>query len=136
LGLSRRYFSVNVSEAHQNRAYWASRAGLTPFTVAEVRAADVLLVPWEGRSGVESSFPGGTTEFFALLSSSFDGKKIAVAIDRDNYKELDLHGNEVRWPSIFVSAILLPALATVLGDEVERLVNAPSPATAIELESV
>jgi hypothetical protein len=133
LGLGRTYFSVNVAETDQNRGYWASRAGLAPSTVAKIRAADILLVPWEGRAGVDLSFPNGTTEFFALLSSGLDGKKIAVAIEPEGYRELALHANEVRWPSILVTSVLLPTLSTVLAGEIERLIKSPSPTTSIEL---
>jgi hypothetical protein len=123
---------VNVVDTDQDRNFWASGNGLSSLTVADIRAADILLVPWENRAGADLSFPNGTTEFYQLLSGALGEKRIDIAVEKESYRELALHANEVRWPSILASAVLLPALGNVLADQVERLVNAPSPTTSIE----
>jgi hypothetical protein len=114
VGLGTTHFSVTVEDADHDRNYWASRAGLSPAIVAEIRGADVLLVPWESRAGAAISYPQGTTAFYRSLSSALAQSKVVFAVDPSQYSELALHANEHRWPSIFVSAVLLPAVANIL----------------------
>jgi hypothetical protein len=78
------------------------------------------VVPWEKRGATELSFPAGTTDFFRDLSRSLDDTNVTLAVDREQYLELALHGSERRWPSIFVSTVFLGALGNVLATEVEN----------------
>ena len=132
MSLNRTFFHVDVSETERDRNYWASRADLAPTTVASIRSAEILLVPWDRGKG-DLSFPVGTTDFFRTLSQRLGNGKVAIAADRSHYQELALHGNELRWPSMIVSGVLISTLANVLSDEIEKLISSSAPPTTIEM---
>jgi hypothetical protein len=131
--LSTTIFRVDVSETDGDRNYWASQAGLSSDAVTAIRSADIVLVPWESRGAERSTFPVGTTDFFRSLSRLLGEGTVAIAADPAEYVELALHSNETRWPSILVNTVFLSALATVLGDEVEKLISRSGPQASIEL---
>lgn len=131
--LNRTFFRVDVSETERDRNYWATHANLSEAGVASLRSAEILLVPWKDRGTSGLSFPTGTADLFRALSRKLGEGKVVIAAEPSQYFELALHANEHRWPTIIVSTVFLGALANVLGDEIEKLISAPAPPTAIEL---
>lgn len=110
-------FRLSVTETECDREYWVTRSWVSPELVERIRAADVLIVPWENfREGHPAQFPQGTTDFFRAMNNSIQGKQVGIAVEQSQYEEVVLHANRVRWPTIFVSSLLFPTLATFLGE--------------------
>ncbi len=132
--LERTHFRVEVSDTSKDRNYWASKLGLSVDTVAAIRASDIILTPWEDRAGAEvPSFPTGTGEFYRALQKGMLGGQLALASEPEAYRELALHANEARWPSIFVRWIAVPILINLLSSQIFALMTEPVPPKTIEL---
>jgi hypothetical protein len=122
--LERTLFRVEVAETGRNRHYWATRSWVAPARRDEIRAADVLIVPWEDfREGHKALFPQETTSHVRKLKESLPNSRIAIAIDRDQYQEIAVHAREWRFPALMISIVLLPALANVLATQANRWIS-------------
>lgn len=135
--LNRTFYRVDVSETEHDRNYWAVKMADSPELVAQIRSADLLFVPWENR-GKEGSigFPSGTAEFYQTISKQLAPGNAVLASTPDGYCEIVLHANEVRWPTLFVSTVLLTALGNILSTEIEKLISSPAPPTTVEVQVV
>ncbi len=121
-GLNRKLFQLEVSETDKNREYWVSRPWVGGNS-QELRDADILLLPWENfREGHAALFPQGTPEFFRSLQASAD-LRIAIAIDREKYEEIALHGRASRWPTILVSTVLVPVVVGIITNRLDAIVS-------------
>jgi len=136
VALNRTYFRVDVSETERDRDYWARREGISAETAAAIRSAEIVIVPWEDRGKAGLTFPSGTAEFYRSLVERLNNDAVAIAIDRTEYAELSLHANEMRWPTLIVSTVLLTALGNILSDQVERAISRPAPPTTIEMRVI
>jgi hypothetical protein len=97
--LNRTLYSVEVSETDRNREYWATRTGITAETIAAIRSADLVVVPWENfREGQSSLFPQGSARHIKVLQQALPERKIAIAVEPIAYQEIALHAREWRWP--------------------------------------
>lgn len=95
--------SIEVAQTEHDRQYWVSRPYITDQDIRGiVHAADVLLFPWEKFRDQHDLFPQGAGDFFKYLEQKLPGKVVAIAIDRDKYKEITLHAHEFRLPSVLV----------------------------------
>jgi hypothetical protein len=136
MALDRTLFSVDVAETSRERSYWATRPWVTQPVANAIRAADVLIAPWEGRASDSPVFPQGTDDFIRGLTNELPNSAIAVGVDDDQYAELALHGNECRLPTLFVTLVLFPVVAQILGSRIEKwLFEHQEPAT-IEMEVI
>jgi hypothetical protein len=135
--LNRTLFRIDVTETDQDRNFWAARPGLTPGTVAKIRAAEIVVVPWQNR-GKESSetVPTGTIEFLKELKRELSSDTLAVATEPDAYMELSLHADEMRWPTFLVSSIALPVLLNLLANQIDRAISATPPPATVEVKIV
>ncbi|MBV9063593.1 MAG: hypothetical protein JOY77_11800 [Alphaproteobacteria bacterium] len=133
--LDQTLLKLEVSETGKSRDYWATRPWVSGETQAAVRSADIVIVPWEDRGAEQTpSFPTGTAVLvrqFAKLSDV----TVAVGIDRDRYAELALHANIKRFPMFFVTAVALPILTTVIANEIQKILDDPSP-SVVEMEVI
>ena len=121
---NRTLFKVDVSQTGRDREYWATRPWVSGELVQEIRAADVLLTPWENfRDGHPALFPQGTTDFARMLARHLTEKRIAVAIDTERFEEIALHARQLRWPTIMVTAVLLPLLVNILTEFGKKLLD-------------
>jgi hypothetical protein len=121
VGLERILFRVEVAETRRNREYWATCSWVAPVRREEIRAADIIVVPWEDfRDGQKAVFPQGTTSLFRKFKEIFPDRRIAIAIEQGHYKEIALHAREWRLPALFISIALLPALSDVLATQANR----------------
>jgi len=136
MGLNRTYFRVDVSETEQDRNYWASRARLSAETIAGIRDAEVVLIPWENRGAEGLTFPTGTTEFYQALVKAMSQAKAAIAVDPEPYAELSLHADETRWPTLFVSTVFFGALANLLSGQIDKAMSSATPPATIELHVI
>ena len=127
---------ISVEDTMKTRHYWATRPGIDDETVEKLLSSEILIVPWENRSGVTDTFPQGTTEFVRRISKGCKQFPIAMAIEPRNYQELSLHSNHVRWPRMVVTTIALGVISSVLGNEISALLNQPNPPQTIDMELI
>lgn len=133
--LSRTLFQVEVRESDKNRNYWANR----PWASASsgiIREADIVVVPWEDfRNGYPALFPHDTLSLFEEIQA---GSKlsVAIAVPEEDYKELSLHGRELRWPTLLVSGLILPIIATVLGNRIDSFLTDGFDPDTVEIEII
>lgn len=130
-------YRVEVSATERGRDYWATRSWSNSQTADAVRSADVVLVPWENfREEKLALFPQGSSDVFRILRSELANHQIAVAIDRSQYEEIALHSNELRLPTILVTALVLPTLAQIIGNRLDRWLPGDSPNATVETEII
>lgn len=130
----RTIFSINVQETDRNRAYWASRPWISVDN-HDVRVADILIVPWERFRDMEALFPQGTTDFFRFVKQ-FGQVSVAVAASPENYREVALHADEFRLPTLVVSALLLPMVANIISARIDHWITPPTPDDTLEVELI
>jgi hypothetical protein len=117
-------FRVDVSQTEKDREYWATRPWISNDASQKLRAADVLIIPWENfREGHPALFPQGTTDFLSSLVHRLPENAFAVAVDQEMFEEIALHARRVRWPTIMVTAVLLPLLVNVLTELAKKLID-------------
>lgn len=120
--LSRTLFHVEVRETDKNRNYWATRSWVASDS-PQVRNADIVLLPWENfRDGHPILFPQGTPDFLREIKENTN-LKIAIAVDRENYEEISLHGRALRWPTILVSSVILPIVIGVITNRIDEFIS-------------
>ena len=126
---------VTVLETGHGRDYWATRPYVGDQSAA-LRAADLIVAPWEDfREGQAVLFPESSTDLIAQLREVF-GDRMAVAADADGYAEIALYGKASRLPTLFVTALLLPALAGALGDTIHDRFADALPTATVEMRVV
>jgi hypothetical protein len=134
MALERTFLEVRVSETDKDRNYWATRPWLTKAN--EARAADILVIPWENfRDNKPALFPEGTSDFYRELKD-LPGRRVVVAIDEDKYQEIALHADARRFASLFVTAVALPLVISLLAAKADHWLSEPTPVNIVELEVV
>jgi len=117
-------FSVDVSETDKDREYWATRSWISGEASRKVRAADLLVVPWEDfREGHAAQFPQGTTDFLRSLARLLPEQATTIAVNKELFEEIALHGRQTRWPTIMVTAVMLPLLVNALTELAKKLID-------------
>ena len=127
---------ISVEETSKTRHYWAGRPSINESTTKEILSSDVLIVPWEDRSGTGDTFPQGTTNFYRLISKGLGSNMVAFAVERDNYQELSLHADHIRWPTVAVTTVVFGIVASVIANEITRLIHQPKPPGTMEMELI
>ena len=129
-------FKLEVSEAEQNKHFWATVESFDPETKARLLKADVVVIPndYEG----QPVFPEGTSNFVQILKGNNPAYAFEVASNVDSYIELALHSNERRWPTLLVIAgtVALDIVTGVLAGQILEVMKEPSPPTSIEMSLV
>jgi hypothetical protein len=109
--------SIEVMQTEHDRQYWLSRPYITgQETRGAAHAADVLLFPWEKFRDQHDLFPQGTGDFFKYLERKLPESTVAIAIDRNKYKEITLHAHEFRLPSLLVKETLVAIVVSLAVD--------------------
>lgn len=120
--LDQTLFKLEVAETNRGRSYWATRPWLS--SGEAIRAADIIIVPWEKfREDRDALFPQGTGDFMKEIAADADGVRIAIAAEPDQYEEVALYANELRWPTVFVSVVALPLLINLLSARIDRIIE-------------
>lgn len=131
---------IEVKETSQSVFHWASLASISEDTKAQILGADVLLVPSDFKRDAltEPTFPSGTTTFFRDLKTSLNqgGLNIAIAIDPDDYIELDLHSDKARLAKAVVKLGALPLFLGVLSGLITTQISSVKPPTSVEMTLV
>ena len=130
------FIRISVEETSKTRHYWASRPSIDESTTKEILSADVLIVPCENRSGTGDTFPQGTTTFSRRLSKGLGLNMVAFAVERDSYQELSLHADHIRWPTVAVTTVAFGIFASVVANEIDRLMHQPKPPETLEMELI
>lgn len=128
--------SISVEETTRTRHYWASRPAISESTIEKILSSEILIVPWENRSGAGDTFPAGTTEFVRRISKGLETYSLTIAVEPSAYRELSLHADHVRWPTIAVTTVAFGIVASVLGNEITALLNQPEVPQTIEMELI
>ena len=116
--LEKTLFQLSVTETSKNLDYWASRPWLSANTAAAIRSSQLVIVPWEDfREDNPILFPNGTTDWFEILRKQL---AIQIAAEEENYREIALHANIWRIPTILLTAVALPVFAQILADQIEQ----------------
>lgn len=130
-------FRVDVSQTTKDRQYWATRPWASDETAHHIRTADLLLLPWEDfREKRPTLFPQGTTDFMRMLIKRLPESAVAVAVDKEWYQEIALHARKTRWPTIMVTAVMLPLLVDVLSDCTKKLIDEHASDQTIEFRVI
>ena len=127
---------ISVEETTKTRHYWASRSSISESTTREILASDILIVPWENRSRTGDTFPQGTTNFSRRISKGVGSNNVAFAVDRENYQELSLHADHIRWPTMAVTTVVFGIVASVVANEITDLISQPKPPETLEMELI
>jgi hypothetical protein len=104
--------------------------------VDAIRAADVVVVPWEGRANGSPVFPQGSDDFIQVLTTGLPDARVSIAVGDDQYAELALHGNEWRLPTVLVTIVLLPAVAQILASRIDKWLFERQETAIIEMELI
>jgi hypothetical protein len=113
------FLSIKVSETEQDVGFWASRDYVPSELGDKLRQADVLVLPWEEfRQDEPILFPSGTGDVYRALVEAF-GEQVVIAATKEAYKEIALHANVTRWPTLLVKAAVLPVLLGILANEID-----------------
>lgn len=127
---------ISVEETTKTRHYWACRPSINENTAKKILTSDVLIVPWENRSGTGDTFPQGTTTFYRRISKELGSSMIVFAVERENYQELSLHADHIRWPTVAVTTVVFGIVASVIANEITRLIHQPKPPETMEMELI
>lgn len=127
---------IEVTETSRGRDYWATRPWAQEVS-ADIRAGDIVLVPWENfREGHAALFPQGAGEIYRGVLGALADKKVIVGIARTQYAEVALHGRAWWLPTFFVTALIFPALAQVLGNRLDEWLSDAKPKDTVHLELI
>lgn len=130
-------FRLEVKKTNKNREYWTTREWLETHHRADIRAADIIILPWENfREGQSALFPQGTTAVVQHLKRHLPERKVAIAIERDQYKEIALHAREWRFPALLLSIVLLPALSDVIATQLNDWISSPQEDDKVHMEVI
>lgn len=131
--MNRTLLEVTVSETDEDRDFWATRPWARD-SVEGIRKAEIIVVPWvDVRKDAEVLFPQGTTDIVLALREALP---IVVGVDSSAYAEVALYANIKRLPAIFVTSLMVPALAGALGNILSDQVTGSQPAEFIEMRLI
>jgi len=121
--LSRKLFSIDVTETRKGREYWRTRDWAPSDDVRQISTAQILVFPWEEfREGVPAVYPQGTSDFLTELRDAFSERyEVGFVEPADGYSEVALHSKTWRIPLLFVSAVAVPILVNVISDRIDSL---------------
>jgi len=127
-------FRVSVEESDKHKHYWATRSHISETTIEKILSSKILIVPWENRSDAGETFPAGTSDFYWALTKTLGEGAIAIAAEPDSYKELSLHADHVRWPTLVIAGtFVIEILTGVISDQISYLIQQPDPPKILEM---
>lgn len=132
----KRILRIEVTETSRGREYWATRPWAQE-VIADIRAGDIVLVPWENfREGQSALYPQGTGDIYKRVRDALADKKVVVGIAKTQYAEVALHGRAWRLPTFLVTVLVFPALAQVLGNRLDEWLSEAKPKDTVHLELI
>lgn len=133
---TKKIVSITVEQTTRTMHYWATRPLIQKHTTDKMLLSEVLLVPWESRLGDKEKrdiFPAGTSDFYRRFSKSFEMGMVALATEPENYQELSLRADHIRWPTMAMKAIAFGVVAGVIGNEITNLIHQPDSPKTLEM---
>jgi hypothetical protein len=129
--------SITVSETRRNRAYWASQPWVTGAKIADLRSADLVMFPWESKGDNSPPlYPRGSAELFRTLAQNLLNSTLTLGVAEQEYFEMSQHADEWRLPTLLVSSFLLPMLAQILGNEIDRWISQSDSDAVLQTEMI
>jgi hypothetical protein len=100
--------------------------------IEAIRSADLIVIPPGSLNDApQTVFPDGTSDLVEFLSRGLPEVSLAFVADGSNYGELVQHAREWKLPTLIVSSLLLPIVAQLLANYIERvLLTAETPVIA------
>lgn len=135
--MNKTFFSVVVTDTHEDREYWATRSWVSSATQSGIRSAGVVFLPSRttGRENIPL-FPHGSPDIIREVSLELKEVTFEIGIDRDKYSEVVLHADHLRWPTMLVSHVFLPILIGVLANHVDRYLTVQANDRVLEYELI
>ena len=104
---------------------WCDAMALTDATKALVLGADIALVPTTMRENEAGLlFPENTYQLFQYLQSNAAGNRIEICAEDEQYRELELHFNEIHLVEIictlFAAPLVINLLSSYLYDRIKQ----------------
>lgn len=127
------FFKIVVKESARDRDYWLRRERFAPLTEG-FRTADIVVVPWlDFRDEGVDVFPQGTTDFYRRLQAQTDFS-VFLAATEESYREIALHADLKRLPTIILNKLAYPAFAGAIGSLLAAAaVSTPTDSVSIDL---
>lgn len=96
-----------------------------PKKLADVNKANMLLYPYENfRENEKLLFPETTREFFDYLKANAPDDLIPeVAVDDDDFQEIELHDITIIIPSFIVTSIMLPIAINLVSNFIQKIID-------------
>lgn len=119
--LSRPLLEVSVSETDEGRGFWLDRPWVGEERRLGLLSAAVMVVP-KVSPNESPVFPVGTGEFLSRLQGLLGADlSVSVAMSSDEYAELALHSKAWRLPTMIVTGVVLPVIATILANRLDEV---------------
>lgn len=107
-----------IEDAPDTLQSWKEIESLSSETKKLIQPAKILFIPWRfNRSGIDSSFPVKTEEFYSFFKERMENKEdVEICVNENEYKELALHADYIWLGSIIVSSIIVPVFVNLLSE--------------------
>lgn len=120
MSLEKNYLSLNVSDTDRNLQYWLAQPYVNEDLASKIQQADVLVLPWEDfRPDEPILFPNGSADFYRRIAKEVGPEYVTLVASADLYREIALHANVWRLPSLFVTVVALPIVLNVISSEID-----------------
>ena len=107
------YYEVN--EIEDNKFNWISRPYISSHLQTQLKDADVLFVPLENfRPKFPLLFPQGTMDLYYKAVRELSELNVGICIEENDYKEIALHSDILRFGQFLVEFIAAPLLVNWL----------------------
>ena len=116
-----------ISQSEENFETWISRKSLSDGLREQLRKADILAVPIEGRGNLNIPvFPERTEDLLNFLRRELPKDLVIdICIEEDDYKELALYADLVILASFVVTSIALPFLVNLVSNYIYQKISKP-----------
>ena len=126
---------VNTEE---NIDYWSNKDFISDEVKSNIKKADIIFLPIESWRGMTSPiFSDGTLQLLNYIKKNSDENIITeICINPENYQEILLHSNYVRYGTIFVKYALVPTIIGLIVNYTYSKLGSDINNTKAELELI
>jgi hypothetical protein len=100
------------------------RPYIGPKRIAELTKSNIVILPLENfRDDVPLCFHSGTRNIFLFLKE-IDGFQPEICVEKDQYKEITLHSDELRFGTFLLTYVIAPIFVSVFSNYINKKLNA------------